>query len=133
MTVVDLATFRRARPTAAIGHPNRELPIGAELDAEVCRHVFRMPESEIEWLRSGGRLPPYSTSPAAALEVVQHFFRLSAEERQRPDVVRFGRFLARAAERPLDDRDPIHVVVACTCPSIVCDAALFAIGGAEAD
>jgi hypothetical protein len=105
------------------------IPVGPELDAAVCKHVFGMSDEKIARLITTKRLPRYSRSYRRA-NALHHHFRMTGGdayqrfdrelERYIPDDVGPGRQWARAA-------------IICSVPSTVCDAALRAVGYAPSD
>jgi hypothetical protein len=106
-----------------------KLPIGQQLDAEICRRAFGICEWRIRVLRLLHLLPRYSTSWAAATHVTSHFSGLP------PDSVNLKRdneWLSRLGT--MNSRSGIvGAVVIGSCPSNACDVALFAVLDQAAD
>lgn len=104
-------------------------PIGSLLDGEVCRRVFGLPEWKICFLRLFGLLPRYPTSWSAATRITPHFYGLPPESVL---VLRYNEWLCRLGAMN-SKRGAIGAVVIGSCPSNVCDAALFAVLNEEAN
>jgi len=104
---------------------SRKLPVGPELDAAICREVFGLSQERVDRLTARGRLPRYSQDYGQAAKVHEHFWRLACSGQRREAVARYATVLGEMTSHPV--HGILSVILIGSCPSNICDAALFAV------
>lgn len=107
------------------------LPLGPKLDAAICREVFGVPEEKVRRLAERRRLPRYSRDYGQAAKVHEHFCSLASRGEEPKKVARYRAALDYMTGDPVQGL--LSVIRVGSCPCNVCDAALFAVRGQEAD